>query len=85
VSHIRDAMDSIRTVVAQVLNVLAPPLRQIAAELGVSASALRRYRLENRTPDAEVVARLVGVLRRRGRAMESLADRLEATIGKGGA
>ncbi len=57
-----------------------PSVEDCARELGLSSSALRRYRLGNRAPPRKVLQRLVALLRRRAAVMVSLAAELESTI-----
>ncbi len=52
-------------------------LFDLASELGISSSALRRYRLQNRIPTPELARRIARALRTRARRLDSLADRLE--------
>ncbi len=67
---------------ANVLDAVAPTLRDIAREAGISYEAIRSYRKGLRTPPAAVVRRLVKVLRARGGKLQQLADQLERQAGE---
>jgi transcriptional regulator with XRE-family HTH domain len=49
----------------------------IAERLGLSTSALRRYRLGDRTPSPNVLRGFARVLREQGRALEKFAHQLD--------
>ena len=53
-------------------------VEELATRAGLSSSALRRYRLGDRTPSSDVLRRLAGVMRRQARQLERLALNLEA-------
>ena len=72
-------MTALRRLIAKALGAAAPTVEDCARELGLSSSALRRYRLGNRTPTAALVHQLAALLRRRAAAMVRLAAQLEAT------
>jgi AcrR family transcriptional regulator len=67
---------------AHVLDFIAPSLREIAREAGISYGAIRHYRKAKRTPAPAVIQRLVKVLRARGGKLQQLADQLERQIGE---
>jgi hypothetical protein len=77
-----DTMTSLRRLIGKALEVATPTVEECAAELRLSSSALRRYRLGDRTPPNSLVCRLAGLLRRRAGVMVRLAGELETTIGK---
>lgn len=62
---------------AQVLDYAAPTLREVAAQAGISYSAIRQYRKGKRTPPPAVIKRLAAVLRSRGGKLRTLAVQLE--------
>ena len=70
--------------VAQALQAAALAVEELASNTGLSSSALRRYRLGNRTPSPEVLRRLAKELRRQGKRLERLAHTLEAEATMGG-
>lgn len=53
-------------------------LSELAGELGISSSALRRYRLQNRIPTADLARRIARALRHRAQRLNTLADQLDA-------
>lgn len=67
----------LRQMLAKVLDFAAPSLREIAAQAGISYSAIRQYRKAKRTPPASVIKRLAKVLRDRGGKLGKLASELE--------
>jgi len=67
---------------ANVLDAVAPTLRDVAREAGISYEAIRSYRKGLRTPPAPVVRRLAKVLRARGGKLQQLADQLERQAGE---
>lgn len=62
----------------------SPSVESLAERLGLSTSALRRYRLGNREPSAGTVQRLASELRRQAADLVELAERLEQTTKQGG-
>jgi hypothetical protein len=62
---------------AHVLDAVAPTLREVARDAGISYEAIRSYRKGIRTPPRAVIQRLVRVLRKRGGKLQQLADQLE--------
>jgi transcriptional regulator with XRE-family HTH domain len=81
-THIRDAMPMIRTQVQRLLGVFQAGLEEVGAKVGLSSSALRRYRLGGRTPDPMTALRLARALRAHARRLDQLARRLEHTATK---
>ena len=67
-------------VLREALEVSTLSLSDLAAELGISSSALRRYRLENRIPPADLALRIARALRTRARRLSVLATKLEVLI-----
>jgi transcriptional regulator with XRE-family HTH domain len=67
-------------VLREALEVSTLSLSDLAAELGISSSALRRYRLGNRIPPAAVARQIARALRTRAQRLEVLAARLEVLI-----
>jgi transcriptional regulator with XRE-family HTH domain len=61
----------------EALEVSTLSLSDLAAELRISSSALRRYRLGNRSPSAASARRIARALHTRARRLEMLARRLE--------
>ena len=59
-------------------------VEELAAKAGLSSSALRRYRLGNRTPSPDVLRRLAEQLRSQAKRLERLAHELETEADKGG-
>lgn len=70
--------------VADVLETATRAVEELAARAGLSSSALRRYRLGNRTPSPDVLRRLATELCRQAKRLERLAHDLEAEANKGG-
>ncbi len=62
---------------AKVLDYVAPTLREVAREAGISYEAIRSYRKSLRTPPPAVIRRLAAVLRARGGRLAKLAAQLE--------
>ena len=77
-------MATVRQLVARALRTASPSLESLAESVGLSTSALRRYRLGDRTPSPAVVHRLAGALRRQAQRLTRLADMLERTTPGGG-
>ena len=61
----------------RVLDAATPGVAQVAGQLGVSASALRRYRDGSRGVPLALFIRLARVLRERAARLTRLADELE--------
>jgi transcriptional regulator with XRE-family HTH domain len=70
--------------VADALKAAALAVEELAVRAGLSSSALRRYRLGNRTPSPDVLRRLAKELRLQGKRLERLAHELETEGEKGG-
>jgi transcriptional regulator with XRE-family HTH domain len=66
---------------ATVLDAVAPTLREVAREAGISYEAIRSYRKGLRSPPAAVIRRLAKALRARGGKLQQLADQLERQAG----
>ena len=77
-------MDRANRVVAEALEAAALAVEDLAARTGLSSSALRRYRLGDRTPSPDVMRRLARELRLQGKRLERLAHTLEAEATRGG-
>ena len=78
ICHIlRDMGKRLRVLLARALEALTPTVEDVADELRVSSSALRRYRLGDRTVPADLLRRLGRLMRRRVRRLEDLAARIE--------
>jgi len=77
-------MRGARTLVVKALRAAAPGLKELSRRLRLSSSALRRYRLGDRTPSPAVMRRLARELRLQGKRLERLAHTLEAEATKGG-
>ncbi len=73
-------MSRTRTLVRRAMATATPSMETLAASLGLSTSALRRYRLGNREPSREVIARLAKGLRGQARRLEALARILEGVV-----
>ncbi len=67
---------------ATVLDAVAPTLREVAREAGISYEAIRSYRKGLRSPPAAVIRRLANALRARGGKLQQLADQLERQAGE---
>jgi transcriptional regulator with XRE-family HTH domain len=72
-------MTALRRLIVKALKIVTPTVEECAEELGLSTSALRRYRLGNRQPSPALALKMAALLRRRTEAMVRLADQLEAT------
>jgi transcriptional regulator with XRE-family HTH domain len=77
-------MDRVNRLVADALEVVTLGVEELAARAGLSSSALRRYRLGNRTPSSEVLHRLATELHRQVKRLERLARNLDTEARKGG-
>jgi len=77
VTYFVTPMAAIRRLITDALEAAAPSLEDWAAEAELSSSALRRYRLGDRTPSGVVIAGLAAQLRRQARRLERLAGMLE--------
>ena len=69
---------------AHALEVVTLGVEELAARAGLSSSALRRYRLGDRTPSSEVLRRLATELRRQVKRLERLARNLDTEARKAG-
>ena len=65
---------------ARVLDFAAPTLREVAAQAGISYSAIRQYRKGKRTPPPVVIRRLAAVLWARGGKLRTLAAQLREKL-----
>lgn len=70
--------------VADAVEAAALPVEELAVRAGLSSSALRRYRLGDRTPSPDVLRRLAEELRSQAKRLEGLAHTLETEARKGG-
>ena len=77
-------MNRVNRLVADALEVVTLGVEELAARAGLSSSALRRYRLGDRTPSSEVLRRLATELRRQVKRLERLARNLDTEARKGG-
>lgn len=77
-------MDRANRLVADALEAATLAVEELAARARLSSSALRRYRLGDRTPSPDVLRRLATELRRQVKRLERLAHNLESEAGKGG-
>jgi hypothetical protein len=73
-------MTALRRLIAKALKVGTPTIEGYARDLGLSTSALRRYRLGNRTPPAALASRLARLLRQRAAVMVRHAAELDAIL-----
>jgi hypothetical protein len=64
------------------LDAATPNREAIAAKLGLSSAALRRYRLGHRVPTPATAGKLARLLRAQAAVMVRLAEQLEATSDK---
>jgi transcriptional regulator with XRE-family HTH domain len=76
-------MDRVNRLVADALEAATLAVEELAARAGLSSSALRRYRLGDRTPSSDVLRRLAGEMRRQAKRLERVAHNLEAEAQKG--
>ena len=77
-------MDRVNRLVVDAMEAATLAVEEFATRAGLSSSALRRYRLGDRTPSSDVLRRLAGAMRRQARQLERLALNLEAEAKKGG-
>jgi transcriptional regulator with XRE-family HTH domain len=77
-------MKRVNRLVAEAVEAAALPVEELAVRAGLSSSALRRYRLGDRTPSPDVLRRLARELRLQGKRLERLAHNLETEADKGG-
>ena len=70
--------------VAGALEAAALAIEELASRAGLSSSALRKYRLGNRTPSPNVLRHISRELRRQSKRLERLAHALEMEANKGG-
>ena len=80
----RDTMKRANRLVADAVEAAALPVEELAVRSGLSSSALRRYRLGDRTPSPDVLRRLARELQVQGTRLERLAQNLETEARKGG-
>ena len=64
--------------VAQLLNLLAPSLRNVAQRLGVSHNTVRAWKLGRRTPSRENLAKLIEIAEERSAALGDLVRQIRA-------
>lgn len=69
-------MTTLANLIRRAIQVGTPTMEDYAKALGKSSSALRRYRLGNRTPTPEFCREFAQLLRVRARAMLAAADAL---------
>jgi len=77
-------MERANRLVAEALEAAALAVEELASRTGLSSSALRRYRLGDRTPSPDVLRRLAKELRRQGKRLARLAHTLETEAERGG-
>ena len=77
-------MKRVHRLVTEALEAAALAVEELAVRAGLSSSALRRYRLGNRKPSADVLRRLARELRSQAKRLERLAHTLETEAKKGG-
>lgn len=77
-----DTMTALGRLIGKALEAATPTVEECARDLGLSSSALRRYRLGNRIPTTDLVRKLAALLRRRAAGMVRLADQLDTTTTK---
>lgn len=75
-------MTNYRVLFRRALDAAAPSRDSIAAQLGLSATTLRRYRLGTREPTPATAGKLARLLRTQAAVMVRLAEQLEATTDK---
>lgn len=69
--------------ISEALTAAAPGLEELARRLGLSSSALRRYRLGDRRPSSDVLTHVAFVLREQAKDLLRLAKELETEANKG--
>ena len=74
----------VRRVLVKVLDAAVPSLKELAAEAGISYSAIRAYRFGHRVPSEKVLRALVAALRKHSKRLAKLADELAAASRKQG-
>ena len=84
VTYFVTLMERVNRLVAEALEAAALAVEELAVRAGLSSSALRRYRLGDRTPSPDVLRRLAKELRRQGKRLERLAHTLETEAERGG-
>ncbi len=77
-------MNRVNRLVGEALDAAALAVEELAKRVGISSSALRYYRLGDRTPSPGVLRRLARELRGQAKRLERLARALETEAGKGG-
>ena len=77
-------MERANRLVADAVATAALPVEELARRARLSSSALRRYRLGDRTPSPDVLRRLAKELRRQGKRLARLAHTLETEAERGG-
>ncbi len=71
-----------RNLLIRALRELTPTQEQVARDLKLSSSALRRYRDGSRGVPRELLGPLAKLMRRRARRLEELATKLEEASDK---
>lgn len=72
-----------RQPISLALTAAAPGLAYLARRVGLSSSALRRYRLGDRKPSSDVMSKVAAVLRAQANDLLRLAKELEIDANKG--
>ncbi len=72
----------VRQLLAQLLDVATPTLRDLADEAGVTYFAIRSYKRAERIPPADVLRRLAAAMRKRGGQMAKAAATFERLAGE---
>jgi len=70
--------------VTEAIEAAALAVEELAVRAGLSSSALRRYRLGDRTPSPDVLRRLAEELRSQAKRLERVAQNLQTEADKGG-
>ena len=68
---------AVRRVLVKALDAATPSLKDLAANAGISARAIRAYRYGKRTPSPKVLRALVTALRKQSGRLAKVADELE--------
>ena len=63
--------------VAELLNLLAPSLREVAERLGVSYDTVRAWKLGRRTPSRENLIKLAAIAKQHSAALSDLAQQIQ--------
>ena len=70
-------MDTLRRLLVRAIDILSPSVEEVAERLGLSSSALRRYRDGSREVPPRLARKLARLMRRRAEQLERLAARLD--------